>query len=112
MCEIYSGAEDELFKLKTRSIRIDGVVTSIRLEGVFWQILEDIAQSDNLSIGLFLTRIYHEVLERQGEISNFTSILRVACTTYLNHGQRLQVTSSLQHSKTLTDESVHSLSSD
>ncbi|SON52625.1 ribbon-helix-helix domain-containing protein [Vibrio tapetis] len=89
MCEIYSGVEDELFELKTRSIRLDGVVTSIRLEGVFWQILETIAREDSLTIGLFLTRIYREVIARNGEIKNFTSILRVACTTYLNQGKRL-----------------------
>ncbi|MDN3681107.1 ribbon-helix-helix domain-containing protein [Vibrio tapetis subsp. quintayensis] len=89
MCEIYSGVEDELFELKTRSIRLDGVVTSIRLEGVFWQVLEAIAQEDNLTIGLFLTRIYNEVIARSGEVKNFTSILRVACTTYLNQGKRI-----------------------
>ncbi|WP_442903788.1 ribbon-helix-helix domain-containing protein, partial [Gilvimarinus sp. 1_MG-2023] len=43
MCEIYSAAEPELFELKTRSIRLDGVVTSIRLEAVFWHLLENIA---------------------------------------------------------------------
>ncbi|WP_331428601.1 hypothetical protein [Vibrio sp. M250220] len=26
MCEIYSGAEEQLFELKSRSVRIDGVV--------------------------------------------------------------------------------------
>jgi len=31
VCEIYSGIEPELFELKTRSIRIDSVVTSVRL---------------------------------------------------------------------------------
>ena len=60
MCEIYSGAEEELFELKTRSIRIDGVVTSIRLEAIFWQIIEDIAKKSELSIGAFVTQIYQE----------------------------------------------------
>ncbi len=92
MCEIYSGVEDELFELKTRSIRLDGAVTSIRLEGVFWQILETIAREGNLTIGLFLTQIYREVVARNGEVKNFTSILRVACTTYLNDGKRLSPT--------------------
>lgn len=89
MCEIYSGAEPELFELKTRSIRIDGVVTSVRLEAVFWQIIEDIADEAELSVAVFLTRIYHEVLARHGQVSNFASLLRVACTTYLNKGERL-----------------------
>jgi len=89
VCEIYSGAEPELFELKTRSIRIDGVVTSVRLEAIFWQIIEEIAEDAELSVAVFLTRIYREVLARQGEVANFASLLRVACTTYLNQGQRL-----------------------
>ncbi|MDH1316406.1 ribbon-helix-helix domain-containing protein [Shewanella xiamenensis] len=89
MCEIYSGAEPELFELKTRSIRIDGVVTSVRLEAIFWQIIEEIAEDAELSVAVFLTRIYREVLTRHGQVANFASLLRVACTTHLNQGQRL-----------------------
>ncbi|WP_369856089.1 ribbon-helix-helix domain-containing protein [Candidatus Thalassolituus haligoni] len=91
MCEIYSAAEPELFELKTRSIRLDGVVTSIRLEAVFWHLLEDIASDAELSLGTFLSRIHREVIARRGEVGNFASLLRVACTTHLNQGQRLTV---------------------
>lgn len=91
MCEIYSCAEPELFALKTRSIRIDGVVTSIRLEAVFWQILQQIADEADLTIAEFLTRIYGEVQFKNTKMSNFTSLLRVACTTYLNQGTRLVI---------------------
>ncbi|MGL5391916.1 MAG: ribbon-helix-helix domain-containing protein [Shewanella sp.] len=89
MCEIYSGAEPELFALKTRSIRIDGVVTSVRLEAIFWHLIEDIAEEAELSVAVLLTRIYREVLARHGHVANFASLLRVACTTYLNAGERL-----------------------
>ncbi len=89
MCEIYSGAEPELFELRTRSIRIDGVVTSIRLEAVFWQLIEEIAEDADISVAVFLTRIYREVIAREGKVSNFASLLRVACTTWLNQGKRL-----------------------
>jgi predicted DNA-binding ribbon-helix-helix protein len=89
VCEIYSGIEPELFELKTRSIRIDGVVTSVRLEAVFWQIIEDIADEADLRVAVFLTRIYQEVLARHGRVANFASLLRVACTTYLNEGKPL-----------------------
>lgn len=102
MCEIYSGAEPELFELKTRSIRIDGVVTSIRLEAIFWQLLEQIADEAGLTLGTFITRIYREVLERRGGTGNFTSLLRVACTTHLNEGQRLTLTTS-PYQDTITD---------
>ena len=94
MCEIYSGAEPELFESQTRSIRIDGVVTSIRLEAVFWQIIQQTAEEADLSIAEFLTRIYREVMIKRGEINNFSSLLRVACTTYLNKGTRITLTPS------------------
>ncbi|QQX81115.1 ribbon-helix-helix domain-containing protein [Shewanella sp. KX20019] len=93
MCELYSGAEAELFELKTRSIRIDGVVTSIRLEAIFWQLIEQIAEEDQLTVAVFLTRIYREVILKQAKITNFASLLRVACTTYLNNGKRLVLAS-------------------
>jgi predicted DNA-binding ribbon-helix-helix protein len=92
MCEIYSGTEAELFELKSRSVRLDGVVTSIRLEAIFWQLLEQIAEEANLSLAGFLTQIYHEVLQREEKVGNFTSLLRVACTTHLNQGKRLTLT--------------------
>ncbi|WP_194437967.1 ribbon-helix-helix domain-containing protein [Vibrio fluminensis] len=91
MCEIYSGAEVELFELKSKSVRIDGVVTSVRLEAVFWKVIEDIASEAEISVAEFLTRIYREVIEKRGEVGNFTSLLRVACTTYLNGGQRISL---------------------
>ncbi|ANS84495.1 ribbon-helix-helix domain-containing protein [Vibrio scophthalmi] len=91
MCEIYSGAEVELFALKSKSVRIDGVVTSVRLEAVFWKVIEDIASESDISVAEFLTRIYNEVIEKRGEVGNFTSLLRVACTTYLNGGQRISL---------------------
>lgn len=53
MCEIYSGAETNLFELKSRSVRIDGVVTSIRLEAVFWKIIEEIAEDAEISVAEF-----------------------------------------------------------
>lgn len=95
MCELYSGTEPELFELKTRSIRLDGVVTSIRLEAVFWQILEDIAADAELTLATFLTRIHHEASVKRSDVGNFTSLLRVACTTHLNQGKRLVLQSAL-----------------
>ncbi len=92
MCEIYSGAEPELFELKTRSIRMNGLVTSIRLEAVFWKIIEQIAADAELKLSEFLSTMYDEVLLKRGSVNNFSSLLRVACTTYMNKGERLSLT--------------------
>jgi predicted DNA-binding ribbon-helix-helix protein len=91
MCELYSGVDPQMFEHQTRSIRMEGVVTSIRLERIFWQILERIAAEENLRLSTFLSRIYHERLARFTDIDNFSSLLRVACTTYLNNKQRVEM---------------------
>lgn len=84
MCDIYASTDPSLYQSVARSVRIGGVVTSIKLERRFWQILEDIAAEGGLSLAQFLTQLHDEVIERRGEIGNFASLLRVVCTIHLN----------------------------
>jgi predicted DNA-binding ribbon-helix-helix protein len=84
MCDIYASTDTKLYEYITRSVRIGGVVTSIRLEQRFWQILEDIAKESQMTLPLFLTTLHDEVIERNGSISNFASLLRVVCTVHLD----------------------------
>lgn len=86
MCDIYASTDPSLYQSVARSVRIGGVVTSIKLERRFWQILEDIAAEGGLSLAQFLTQLHDEVIERRGEIGNFASLLRVVCTIHLNRG--------------------------
>ena len=39
MCQIFAGQDPINYECETRSIRIDGHVTSIRLEHLFWNVL-------------------------------------------------------------------------
>lgn len=84
MCDIYASTDPSLYQSVARSVRIGGVVTSIKVERRFWQILEDIAAEGGMSLAQFLTQLHDEVIERQGEVGNFASLLRVVCATYLN----------------------------
>lgn len=84
MCQLFIGANQDCWKNTTRSLRIDGVTTSIRLEHFFWRILEEIAFRDELSVGQLITRLYHESLDADHDIGNFTSFLRVCCGRYLS----------------------------
>ncbi len=43
MCDIYVSADPIHYEQRTRSMRIHGVVTSIRLENLCWDILARIA---------------------------------------------------------------------
>jgi len=83
MCEIYASTDPSLYESVTRSVRIGGVVTSVRIERRFWQILEEIAAAGGMTLPQFLTRLYEEVMARRGEIGNFASLLRVVCTVHL-----------------------------
>lgn len=84
MCRIFSGLSPEAYDYQTRSVRLAGHATSIRLEAAFWAILEEIAAAQNVSLGRFLTTLHDEVLEFRGEAHNFTSLLRCACLTYIS----------------------------
>ncbi|MGE4279509.1 MAG: ribbon-helix-helix domain-containing protein [Magnetospirillum sp.] len=83
MCDIYASTDPALYESVSRSVRIGGVVTSLKVERRFWQILEVIAADSDLSLSQFLTQLHDEVVERRGEVGNFASLLRVVCTTYL-----------------------------
>lgn len=83
MCEIFSHQPQENYQTIARSIRIDGHATSIKLEASFWQILEEIAAQQQMTLPRFISSIYKEALLHNGEISNFTSLLRCACLLYL-----------------------------
>ena len=84
MCDIYASTDPSLYESVARSVRIGGVVTSIKVERRFWQILEDIAADGGLSLAQFLTQLHDEVVERRGEVGNFASLLRVVCATFLD----------------------------
>ena len=84
MCRIFAGQAPENYEYVTRSIRLGGHSTSIRLERSFWQTLEEIAAVQSMSLPKFLTVLHGEVTELHGEAANFTSLLRCACLTYVS----------------------------
>jgi predicted DNA-binding ribbon-helix-helix protein len=83
MCQVYAGTKPTDYAQVTRSVRLHRAVTSIRLENRFWRIIDRMAAEEGTTTPRFLAVLYDEVLERHGEVRNFASLLRVACTTYL-----------------------------
>jgi len=83
MCKIFISANPELYRCRTRSLRLSGVATSIRLENLFWQVLEEIGARDGLSVAQLITRLYDELAAAGGDCANFSSFLRVSCGRYL-----------------------------
>ena len=89
MSQRFAGQDPAGYAYITRSVRLAGHATSIRLEVSFWDILDEIAAEEGVTTPRFLSTLYDEVLERDGEISNFTSLLRVACVLYLRDSKRM-----------------------
>lgn len=85
MCELFTSQPTNSYTVTKRSIRIQGVVTSLALENQIWLVIEQIACSEQLSIAEFISILYQEIIDRQGEINNLASMLRVTCLTYLLH---------------------------
>lgn len=84
MCHVFASTDPELFEPVTRSVRVAGVVTSLRLEGAFWRIIDEIARSSDMSTGRFLSTLHDEVVEMRGEIGNFASLLRVIALRWIS----------------------------
>lgn len=79
MCRILASEDPSHHESHTRSVRLNGQSTSIRLERAFWQILDRIAEDEGASTPQVLSQLHSEVLELRGEVRNFTSLLRCAC---------------------------------
>lgn len=84
MCQLFISADDSLWSSKTKSLRIQGVVTSIRLEVFFWDILAELSFRDQMTVNQLITKLYLESLDADHDIGNFTSFLRVCCSRYLS----------------------------
>ena len=87
MCSLFSSLGLRDFAFQTRSVRLSGHATSIRLEAAFWAMLENIAQAQDVPMGRFLSGLHDESLKAQSAQrpdaqQNFASMLRCACLAY------------------------------
>ena len=85
MCGIYVNADPILYESRTRSLRIHGVITTVRLENLFWDVLQEISARENMTTSQFAVKLYDELITLRGELpTNFASFLRVCCLRYLS----------------------------
>ena len=83
MCELYVKADPILYESRTRSVRIHSVITTVRLENLFWDVLHDIAEREGMTTSEFVVKLHDELTTLHGEVINFASFLRVSCLRYL-----------------------------
>ncbi len=83
MCEYFVKADPIAYEQRTRSVRMHGVITSIRLENMAWDILAEMAEAEGCTTNHLIVTFHDEVLAHRGEVPNFASFLRVTCMRYL-----------------------------
>ncbi|WP_055000657.1 ribbon-helix-helix domain-containing protein [Pseudomonas cannabina] len=67
----------------SKSVRLNGLATCLRLEKVYWNILSGIASSNECSVNTVLSHIDREVHLRYGGVKNFSGLIRVVCVAHL-----------------------------
>lgn len=83
MCEFFVKADPIQYEQRSRTVRIHGVLTSIRLENMAWDILAEMAAAEGRTTNALIALFHDEVLAHRGEVPNFASFLRVTCMRYL-----------------------------
>ena len=84
MCSVYVNADPIQYEARTRSIRINNVLTTIRLENLFWDVLAEIAGREDKTTNQMIAALHEELFARREDSPNFTSFLRVCCLRYLS----------------------------
>jgi predicted DNA-binding ribbon-helix-helix protein len=83
MCEFFVKADPILYESRSRTIRIHGVPTSIRLENLVWDVLAEMAAEEGGTTNGLIVTFHDEILQHRGEVPNFASFLRVTAMRYL-----------------------------
>ncbi|WP_347901652.1 ribbon-helix-helix domain-containing protein [Pseudomonas purpurea] len=66
----------------SRSVRLNGFATCLRLEQVYWDILGDMARVNCCSVSALLSYVDREVHLRHGGVKNFSGLVRVVCVVH------------------------------
>jgi len=83
MCEYFVKADPIQYEQRTRTIRIHGVLTSIRLENMVWDILAEMAEAEGCTTNHLIVQFHDEILAHRGEVPNFASFLRITGMRFL-----------------------------
>jgi predicted DNA-binding ribbon-helix-helix protein len=74
----------------SRSVRLNGFATCLRLEQIYWDILAEIARINCCSVSALLSYVDREVHLRHGGVKNFSGLVRVVCVAHsLKEGRYL-----------------------
>ena len=83
MCQLFAGQDPADYEGVTRSVRLSGLSTSLRLEARYWRLVDEMAADGEMTTPKFLSTLHDEVMELHGEVKNFASLLRTACLVHM-----------------------------
>ena len=83
MCEFFVKADPIQYEQRSRTLRIHGVLTSLRLENMVWDVLAEMAADEGRTTNALISLFHDEILAHRGEVPNFASFLRITCMRYL-----------------------------
>lgn len=86
-----SGFDMGLARPLSRSVRLNGFATCLRLEQVYWDILADMARVNSCSVNALLSHVDRQVHLRHGGVRNFSGLVRVVCVVHSLKEGRCQV---------------------
>ena len=69
MCEFFVKADPILYEQRTRTIRIHGVLTSIRLENMVWDTLAEMAAAEDRTTNALIVQLHDEIVAHRGEVT-------------------------------------------
>ncbi|SEN11829.1 Ribbon-helix-helix domain-containing protein [Pseudomonas sp. ok272] len=75
----------------SRSVRLNGFATCLRLEQVYWDILANMAKTNSCSVSALLSYVDREVRLRHGGVKNFSGLIRVVCVVHSLNGGAFNV---------------------
>ena len=79
----YCNFNVNLLTLRQRSVRLNGIATCLRLEEIYWLIIEELAHEEALTVGKLISRWAMEMDLAHESICNFTGYVRVVCVVQL-----------------------------
>jgi predicted DNA-binding ribbon-helix-helix protein len=83
MCEFFVKADPIAYEQRSRTVRMHGMLTSIRLENMVWDTLAEMAEEEGCTTNALIATFHNEILAHRGEVPNFASFLRVSSMRYL-----------------------------
>ena len=91
MCSVYVNADPIQYEARTRSLRIHNVLTTIRLENLFWDVLAEIAGREGKTTNQMITTLHEELTALRKETATSPrSCVSAACAIYRSLGASLR----------------------